>query len=106
MFNRKEYMKRRYQSGKGKECNKRYSRTEKGRFNAAKAKANERNLGFVFSIDLNTEMPDEPIAYHHANDNLVYPIPIDLHNKYNEHLTLEQHRFMIYQIVRQLYKNA
>jgi hypothetical protein len=95
-----------------KRYNKRYRQEhqeeedlEKKHFIISQKQSEYRNLGFVFSIDLENDLPDEPIDYHHVNSNLIYPIPSDLHKMFRGPDSELKHKFFCYQIIKQLYKN-
>jgi hypothetical protein len=79
---------------------KRYRESDVGRIADAKKQAKrKRALGFNIIFE---NILDEPIAWHHLNNNDVVAIPRDLH----EHFTLndtQKHREMMMSIVEQLY---
>ena len=79
-----------------------YNKQEKVKIRLAKDNANRRGLGFNLKYKI---IIIEPYSFHHLNNNDVVAIPTDLHLLYfNEGFNLIQHRFMIKQIAKQLYK--
>lgn len=94
-------------SEKGKLSNKRrskkYRQSEHGRLRIAKYEAKSMGLGFNLLYE---NIIDEKYCYHHINNNDVAAIPRYFHNAFEGRgITLEQHRFMIKGIIKQLYKN-
>lgn len=79
---------------------KRYRESEVGRIADAKKHARrQRALGFNMLFE---NILDEPIAWHHLNNNDVVAIPRDLHELFTLNNT-KNHREMMMPIVEQLY---
>jgi len=82
-----------------KQMNK-YNKSEKGKIRDAKHKAKRKKLGFNLPYE---NIINERFQYHHINNKNVVAIPEDLHQLYISN-NLINHRFMVNQIVKQIYK--
>ena len=76
-----------------------WSRTLKGQEFWAKVQTRRRKLGWVKAYK---NIINEPIEWHHINNKNVVAVPKDLHKLYGG-LSQKYHRFMVNQIVKQLY---
>ena len=98
--------KKHMQAKKGKatrdKAQKKYMISEKGRIAYAKAQAKFRGLGWNLVYG---NLISEPYCWHHISYSNVVAIPRDLHNLYNHNLLgINGHRFMLNQIIEQIYE--
>ena len=82
-------------------CTKNWIKNHREQFNCAMRRANNkrhRNLGGLRKAE---NIINESTVEHHINDKEIINIPVDLHELY--HGSQEYHRFMVNQIVEQIY---
>ena len=85
-----------------KKVAQKYGQSKNGKLNNAKNNANRRGLGFNLKYN---NIFKKPFAYHHMNKNDVVTITEDIHQLYvGNGFNSTQHRFMIKQIINQLYR--
>lgn len=91
-----------FKSEKGKVAYNKYKKSEKGKLASLKhSNIRHRKLGFIL-LKIYENIFDEPIEYHHINDMTVIPIPMELHKLYCG-LSTDSHRFMVNQLIWQIY---
>jgi hypothetical protein len=84
----------------GRERDKRFKKSAKGRLNNIKCCNKRRALGFNIIIQ---NIIDEEIHWHHITDRDVIAIPKDIHELYNNGTDKEAHRENLIPIIEQLY---
>lgn len=95
-----ECVKKYNHSEKSKLTQKKFWKSERGRLNMARQCAKKRGLGD------NLKFPNilaESYHLHHINSKEIVAVPAYFHNFYKINLTLEQHIFMLNQIINQIY---
>jgi len=62
--------------------------------------AKRKNLGYNMPIE---NIIEEPYVWHHRSNTTMVAIPEDIHILYKPGLSLQEHRFLCNQVIRQIY---
>jgi hypothetical protein len=100
-YYRCKYCVNEYRKGRGYAARERYRQSPVGREAIKRGKARRKGMGFVPMLD-NPFDDNEPIEWHHIDDECVLAIPTELHQLYYTN-NKEDHRSNCINVLKQIY---